>query len=192
MKRLLSLVVLAPILLSSTPADATTVLRISLEKMTRASAVILHGTVASSQAVAVKGNERHIRTDVTIEITELVKGPKDMRRITLELPGGQLGKYAMKIPGMPSFTAGQEVVLFLEKTAQNWALTGLGQGKFTVYRAADGSKMVRRQLDGIHFVGYDSSGRFKAMPQPRDKPAQTLSSLLSQVRYTLSLPEPAK
>lgn len=166
-------------------ASGTTVLRVSLEKMSSTSDVILHGDVVSSRAVAVDGNARHIRTEVVIRVRQLLKGPAGTKEITLNLPGGRLGDYAMQIPGMPGFSAGEEVVLFLEKTSTSWALTGLGQGKFTVIAGPQGERLVRRQLRGVHFVGFDAQGRFQAVPAPADHPARTVAALLGQVTQHL-------
>ncbi len=191
MKHAFSLCLVGFVIGLTAPAEATTVIRISLDQMTQSSDVILYGQVVSSTPIAVNGNPRHIRTDVHIRITQQLKG-RAMKDITLQLPGGTLGDYAMKIPGMPTFKAGGEVVLFLEKTAQNWALTGLGQGKYSVYRTKEGKQLVRRQLDGVHFVGYDAQGRFKALPQAADKAEQTLSSLLADVKFALAKAKPGK
>jgi len=166
-------------------ASATTVLRVSLQKMTVSSDVILHGEVLSSRAVTVDNNPRNIRTEVHVRVRDLLKGPRGMTELTLQLAGGKVGDWAMKVPGMPTFSAGEQVVLFLEKTAHNWALTGLGQGKFAVVTGPDGVRRVRRQLDGMRFMGYDAKGRFQAVQRPADGPQQTLAALLAEVRHTL-------
>ncbi len=168
-------------------ASATTVVRVSLQKMTLTSDLIVRGTVTRSEVVAVGGNERHLRTDVTIAIERVLKGDKARKILELQMPGGRLGKWAMDIPGMPRFTKGEEVVLFLEKTPKRWALTGLGQGKFTVRTVADGRRLVRRELGGVHFVGFDPKGRFVPVAQPQDKPQQTVEALLAEVRHILKV-----
>ena len=172
-------------------ARATTVIPITLDRMTASSDVILHGEVLSSRVVAVAGNERHLQTVVTVRVDRLLKGPKGTGEVTLRLPGGKLGKWAMQIPGMPTFKAGEEVVLFLEKTRTSWALTGLSQGKFTVYRdPKDGTRRVRRHLDGVHFVGFDPKGQFSPQPRPKDRTGQSAASLLSEVEGLLRKPAP--
>lgn len=167
-------------------AAGTTVVKIDLATMTHASHVIVHGEVVSVTPVAVGGNERHIRTDVVIRVLDLLKGPRGLRTLTLQLPGGKLGAWAMQIPGMPGFIAGEEVVLFLENTRANYALTGLSQGKFSVRTDPDGVKRVKRHLDGIHFVAWDKKGRFGPAVFPREDPSQTLKGLIAEVRTVLS------
>ena len=166
-------------------AGATTVVRIDLQTMTHASHVIVHGEVVSVTPVAVNGNERNIRTDIVVRVQDLLKGPRGLKTLTLQLPGGKLGGWAMQIPGMPGFTAGEEVVLFLEKTKANYAIAGLSQGKFSIRNDPDGVKRVRRQLDGVHFVGWDATGKFGPVVHPKDDPSQTLKALLGEVRATV-------
>ena len=174
---------------------ATTVLPISLATMTRASDLIVHGTVTGSRVEAVNGNERHLRTIVDVSVTELLRGAPGTRTVQLQLMGGRLGKWAMEIPGMPTFSAGEEVVLFLEKTSVNWALTGLAQGKFTVFAGEGGKKMVRRKLDGLHFVALTEkkSPDTAAVPligQPDGGRVQALDALLAEVRALVARPAP--
>jgi hypothetical protein len=168
--------------LAPRPASATTVVRIGLEQMTSSSAVILHGVVTSARVETIGGNERHLHTLVDVRVDELLRGPDGTKTITLDLMGGRLGKWAMMIPGMPSFTAGEEVVLFLEKTEKNWALTGLAQGKYAVSANATGQKVVRRNLEGIHFMALDEKGRLQPVHGGLDEREQALGALLAEVR----------
>lgn len=168
--------------LAPAPAHATTVIRVTVEQMTRTSALVLHGDVVSSTPVAVNGNPRHIRTDVVVRVREVVKGQRGLKTLTLHLPGGKLGQWAMHVPGVPGFTAGEEVVLFLEKTSDGHAICGLAQGKFHVETGKDGVKRVRRRLDGVHFVAWDGEGRLGPAEHPQDPPERTLATLLAEVR----------
>lgn len=181
-----ALAVSAALLAFAAPASATTVLRVSVEKMALASDVILHGEVVTSRAVAVNGNPRHIRTDVVIKVTDLIKGQRGTREIKLELPGGKLGDWTMHFPGMPGFKDGEEVVLFLEKTQTNYAITGLSQGKFSVFTAKDGAKrLVRRNLDGLHFVAFGQKGEFQKTATPEQRTEQTVDALKAEIRQHL-------
>lgn len=177
--------VLAATFLISSAASATTVLQVSVEQMSLASHTIAHGVVISSRAETIDGNPRHIRTIVKIEVKQLLRGQAGTRQLTLELPGGQVGSWAMKIPGMPSFTAGEEIVVFLEKTKQNWALTGLSQGKFSVTTDTLGNKTVTRSLDGIHMVARDKDGRLREAHTKNQEQKQTLVGLLTEVAHYL-------
>lgn len=167
----------------SVPATATTVIKLSLEKMALSSDVIAHGSVTRVEVVAVNGNQRHLRTDVTIQVRDMIKGDRGTKELTLKLIGGTRGKWAMRIPGMPSFKQGEEVVLFLEKTSVSYALTGLAQGKFSV-QIRGSKKMVRRNLSGMHFMGFDKTGKMAEVAPPRDN-MQVLSALLAETRHVI-------
>ena len=177
--------VLAAAILLSPAVPATTVLKISVEQMTLASHTIAHGVVVSSRAETIDGNPRHIRTIVVVDVKRLLRGQAGTRQLRLELPGGQVGPWAMKIPGMPSFTAGEEVVLFLEKTQKNWALTGLSQGKFSVATDPKGKKTVERSLDGIHMMTRNAKGRLQEAHTKTKAQKQTLAGLLAEVTHYL-------
>ena len=167
-------------------ASATTVLKVTVEQMTLASHTIVHGVVTASRAETVNGNPKHIRTVVDVEVRQLLRGTRGTRHITLNLPGGRVGDWAMQIPGMPSFTAGEEVVLFLEKTKDNWAISGLSQGKFTVAKAPSGEKLVQRHLDGLHMMQRATDGRLAPVHQAKGQKLQTLSGLLAEVTAYLN------
>ncbi|HIA03771.1 MAG TPA: hypothetical protein EYN66_18015 [Myxococcales bacterium] len=65
------------------------------------------------------------------------------------------------------------------------------QGKFSVYVGANNQKLIRRNLSGMHFVGFDKQGRFQRRSQPTDKTTWPLSDLLDQVK-ALVLTHPKK
>ena len=163
-------------------AGATTVVRLTLPEMVKGSHTIVLARVVSAQPVSIGKTGRNIQTHVRLNVESVLKGVSTKKSLTLKLAGGRLGKWAIHVPGMPSFSAGEQVVLFLEKTSDNWALTGLAQGKFSIYMGANNQKLVRRNLGGMHFVGFDKQGRFQRRSQPTDKTTWLLSDLLDQVK----------
>ncbi len=197
MRFLLSCFAVALAAFMSPPAFATTVIEIDLDKMTSSSDVVVHGRVRDAHVEAVAGNERHLRTVVEIDVVELLKGERTRTSVRLELPGGRLGKWAMHIPGMPTFTTGEELVLFLEALPatstrpDGFAITGLSQGKFVVTSNEASVKQVKRNLDGLHFYQKPGAERLieKSGPTPVHSHAapkaampQTLAGLLGEVR----------
>ncbi len=166
--------VLIAALCSAAPASATTVLPVTIDQLARGSDVIVHGVVLASEPHTVDGNERHIRTRVVIDVTTLLKGARGTKSITLDLPGGNVGDWTMQIPGMPRFAVGEELVVFLERTKRSYAISGMSQGKFSVFTDKIGRRMVRRSFRGLHFAG----------KRPREA-ARTLASLLAEVRVAI-------
>ena len=54
---------------------------------------------------------------------------------------------------MTEFSDGEEVVVFLYRTPIGyWRCYGMGQGKYTVVRSADGGKRVRTNVAGLTLV----------------------------------------
>ncbi|MEC8025711.1 MAG: hypothetical protein VX223_17400 [Myxococcota bacterium] len=186
MARTIAILAFTSLCLLAFTASATTVLKVSVEQMTVASDTIVHGVVRSSRAETIRDNPRHIQTVVNIDVRQLIRGARGTREITLILPGGRVGDWAMHIPGMPSFIAEEEVVLFLEKTSKNWAICGLSQGKFTVIPAKDGTKVVQRNLDGIHMVDKTSRTTSVRRHGVSRAPQQTLTGLLTEVKHYLA------
>ena len=132
-------------------ASATVVQRASLEALVKSSAVIVHGVVRAVDEASPKASAP-FRTMVDIDITEPVKGlAAGTSSLQLELPGGRSGGFAMYVPGMPRFVAGDEVGLLLEATSAGFVPAGLAQGVFHVERAT-GAAVVRRQLEGATYA----------------------------------------
>ena len=177
--------------MASGSASATTVLKISLNEMTLGSDLIIQGSIKSAETVALGGNERHLQTHVVVNVRNVLKGQKGMKSLRLELMGGKLGKWITHIPGMPTFTPGEEVVLFLEKTRTNWALTGLSQGKFVVQKGSDGVQRVRRTVDGLHFMKRNKRGQI-AETEPPKPMVQELGSFLAEIRTYLTAAKKAQ
>ena len=77
-----------------------------------------------------------IYTYVTIEVDEVVKGwiPED--RIVLKQLGGQMDEIGLAVGGQAAFSAGEEVLLFLETRPRDGSLytTALWEGKWSIRR----------------------------------------------------------
>jgi len=157
---LLGLLALVALALPARPAGATIVLEATLEDMTRVSALVVRGEVTAVTSRAEGERGTRLVTDVTLRLAEVLKGSREPGEFTFTVPGGQAGEYVMMIPGMPRFRVGQEVVLFLEPTADGFVPSGLQQGRFTVLREPitgrevalrtfdEGIALARRQADG--------------------------------------------
>lgn len=114
-------------------ASATTVLRLGLDELVSQSEQIVQGKVQRAEAV-VQG--RRVYTIVTIQVRDQLKGAASPKReVTFTQLGGRTERLATYVPGTPTFVAGEEVIVFLERPAAHGAplvVTGLAQGKFKV------------------------------------------------------------
>jgi hypothetical protein len=71
-------------------------------------------------------------TLVTVSDLSILKGAAD-DSITLEFYGGVAGEYAIRVPDMPTFVAGERVVLFIAGNGKNVCpLVGVWQGSFRI------------------------------------------------------------
>jgi hypothetical protein len=133
-----------PGLLLSTLTLATTVLPVSLERMSTSAELIFYGTVISNETKADE-TSGHIATFTTFEVIEVVKGDVGATH-TIKQLGGQLSgnKVMHQVHGVPRFTIGEKVVVFLPQESRLGFASplGLSQGRFVV-REQNGVNTVR-------------------------------------------------
>lgn len=171
------------------PARATVVLEVGLDEMSRSSDVIFHGTVTRTDVVALQGQATRLVTDITFSVAEVVKGRAlaPDPTFTLRLIGGARNGLELRIPGMPRFTPGDEVLLFLERTDDGFALTGLSQGRFEVTRDPEtGEAVVDRDVGGVGMARFGAKGAFEMTGPPQKIERIPLSAVLDEVRYWIA------
>ncbi len=160
----------ALLVLSSSALFATTLHGpADLATLTRASTAVVRARVVSVASHFGAGGEQSglIFTTVQLEPLEQLAGAPVAARIAVRVPGGAAGALEQEVVGTPSFTAGEEVVLFLRLRApasathpdiyevSRWAL-----GKFSVSPGAAGqSARARRDRSGVECVGCAESER---------------------------------
>lgn len=165
---------------------ATTVVYVDVPEMTRASALILHGSVATVTTRNLGTMEApRIVTDVKLRVHRVLKGKNRGPEFTLRLIGGTVDGHSLKVPGTPAFRPEEEVLLFLEWTGENFALCGLAQGKFTIDRDHSDKPQARRSLQGLCVVQKDrtETSRIEHPLEPESPIA--LDSLLTTIRTHL-------
>jgi hypothetical protein len=136
-------------ILIATSARASQVIHLDTRGLVRESSDIVIGQVEDQSA---HWNAEHTRivTDVTVHVTQRLKGAA-AERITLQQWGGEIDGLRYAIPGAPSFTRGEEALLFVWRDAQGRPqVDGLAQGKFEIRRdPATGERLVQRAADGL-------------------------------------------
>lgn len=163
----------------SSSLGATTVQRFALEELTGNAENIFLGTCQTASTEQVDGQ---LFTRYRFAVTETIKG-EQRPNLELLLPGGEFQGTRVRIPGMPAFVPGEEMVLFL--TAENqlghaWPV-GLGQGKFRIQRrGAAKQARIYQELDGLSF--HDPTAAKPAAPQPASLQGLPLDQFLGQVR----------
>ena len=117
--------------LASVPALATVLLPADFREVAAGSQIIVHGRVVDVRSEWVEGNTR-IDSFVTIAASSFYRGAP-AQTVTFRVPGGQVGRYKAVMVGAPTFTVGEEAVLFLNaKGPAVPNVFGLNQGVFRV------------------------------------------------------------
>ncbi len=178
-----------PLMFAAPPAGATTVLKVDVPAMVRLSEWVVRARVLAVSPVdlrdaAHRGADR-LFTDVQLEILEAYHGDKVPGLYTMRLMGG-VGKdgLAMTIPGMPSFTAGEEVVLFLEPSRDGHLPAGLMQGVWRVIRSPLGPPVVQQWTGGVLMMQPGPGGGLVADEAAHTHPFKhkLLSALAQEIR----------
>jgi hypothetical protein len=110
-------------------------------EMLAGSETVVHGRVVDVRSYDTAGRKT-IETRITVQVIESLKGDAG-QVVYFRVPGGQVGRYRRVMVGAPSFTAGEELVLFLRGRAPVVPQPfGLTQGVYRVARDAAGRGTV--------------------------------------------------
>ncbi|MEM1248611.1 MAG: fibronectin type III domain-containing protein [Acidobacteriota bacterium] len=165
---LVAIVTLAALLASSPVAATTYVMTTDDELLDRAGVVVV-ARVTASEASPLTGKPR---TDYTIEIERLVKGFVPAGTLIVRTLGGvRRSGEAMRVYGMPTFTPGERVLLFLAaRTDGTYDLVEMGLGAFQEL-TLPGRSLAVRSLGASHTVarpGDTRAAERRQAHEPRD------------------------
>jgi hypothetical protein len=127
MKRLCLLLFVLAASLSAGALRASLLRAMSLGELVNEADRIVVGSVVAIDA-AWDVQHRRIISTIEVDVEESWKGSATSRRITIVQPGGSVGEMEMTVQGMPSFSAGERSVLFLQGQ-RRFQVVGMGQGK---------------------------------------------------------------
>jgi hypothetical protein len=133
-------------------AEATTVLAESIDEMAVRAPIVVRAQVHQSQA-GWSESPRRIWTWTELAITEVIKG-KVPTVVLVKQPGGVVGPVGQAVPGVASFAAGEDCVLFLEPSPDEpkvYLVRGLAAGKIS-FVERQGQQVAQRSLDGLNLV----------------------------------------
>ncbi len=147
-------VLCACLVVAMLPAQGTQVQYKSVEQLGEDSSAVVRGTVASVRSF---WNEKHTKifTATVITVDESYKGRPGGTVEVLQI-GGTVDNVQVTAHGALHWTAGEEVVLFLEPyTEGRYQVAGFSQGKFNIERDPDtGAAYIKRAaLEGAQMVG---------------------------------------
>jgi hypothetical protein len=116
-----------------TIASATVLVPAEFREIVGGSEIIVHARIVDVRPQWADGR-RWVDSIVTAEVVASLKGDV-ADTITFKVPGGQLGRYRSVVVGAPAFAKGDEAVLFLKHSGDEWpGVFGLNQGVFRVRR----------------------------------------------------------
>ena len=149
------------LLIAAGPAAAAVAPPVTVENLAREADAVVRGKV--QRRVSRWGeDQRHIFTFVTVRVGAVWRGSAPAR-ITVRVPGGEVGEIGQKVDAAPEFEDGEEVVLFLlREDGDTFRVHGLALGKFQVKKGE-----ARPGLDRFTFTkGLIPAGerRVEAMP----------------------------
>ena len=167
-------------------ATATVVVHLGLEEMSQASDVIAHAAVKSVEVIAPSPGV--LLTRITFHARDVVRGEGDFHSgdLTVVVIGGRGADREVRIPGMPTFRVGEEVLIFLERTDHGHAFTGLSQGVFRIhFEPMTGAPVASRSIRGLGLVNLDPGGKMRWMHAPSPVVNHPLAHLRSEIRWHL-------
>jgi hypothetical protein len=127
-------------------ARGLTVEKLSFDQLTRRADAIVRGKVDEVKTRQASQSSP-MATVVKVVVEKQFKGPR-LSWVTIEQPGGSRGDIALGVPGSAEFTAGEDVILFLERRrGGTFAVVGGKQGKFSAVTQSDGHLVVE---DFVH------------------------------------------
>lgn len=169
-------------------AYSTTVVSLSVDKMTKEADLIVRGVV-NSRTTQWNQAKTRIYTITKIDIQETYKGSiKASHSISIRQIGGEIDGLVQTIAGNAKFSAGEEVIVFLEShpTEGIHFVMGMAQGKYSINRTRN-PPAISRSINSLHRVNVRQIQPVLHIVTPTSPaPLPTLVSLVSQIQNALA------
>ncbi len=164
-------------LLGGSPAEATTLARLSTEQIVDASELIVRGTVVEVWSELDENGA--VWTRAQVDVTEVLKGDPETATVVVDQRGGTYAGRTYETGGSARFSVGEDALLFLETLSGGHVVpVGLVQGKYTVRMDPYLRAPIAQRVSMPFGVEYDA--RF--LPLPKNGTQLRLSDLEDQVR----------
>ncbi len=136
---------------SSIVATATTVVPMSVERLTEASSHVVEGVALQNWS---QWNPQHtmILTYTKFQVQRTLKGQAPAVVIVKQI-GGKVGSTVQKVSGVRHLRTGERTVLFLrpgDERDGTLVITGLVQGNFAVRTAENGAEIVSNGMPEVN------------------------------------------
>jgi len=156
-------------------SSATTLQRMSISDLSHAATLIVRARCTGNFT---RWETGEIWTLTSFEVQETWKGSPPAQ-VTVRLLGGRFGNLTSSVSGVPRFVAGEEVVLFLERTvAGDLSIVSWIQGTFRIARdRATGSDTITQDTAASEIL--DPSPTSRQQSAIRRMPAGEFRSLVA-------------
>lgn len=157
-KIIASILLALTLLFAGTAARPTTLVRMSVAQMTQTAQLVIR---ARCVANSVRWDRGEIWTFTGFAVEETWKGtfhPFSTQYLTIRLLGGTVGQFTSNVSGVPRFSPGEEVVLFLEPADPqgSYSVVSWLQGTFRVHEDLRTGQKVAVQ-DSASFETFEAS-----------------------------------
>ena len=143
------------------PAYSSSVNEVGLGEMASASELVFEGRVLSVDS-RWSEDGRSIRTEVTYEVLDVIKGSTTGRTVTLSFLGGNVGHLRLAITDLNMPVPGEKGVYFVENTDRQQVnpLYGWSQGHFLLVRDPSGKGERVLTADARPVTALEQAGFF--------------------------------
>jgi hypothetical protein len=143
MRSLQAIIVFASVTFAAATAHAASVVAVGTSDLTARCDFIFHGTALRTWTAA-GPSKGSIRTYVEFSVADVLKGDRNLSKVTLSYLGGVLNGRGLRVEGLRLPRIGEEGVYFVERLGRSQVhpLYGWDQGRFLVREDADGRKAV--------------------------------------------------
>jgi hypothetical protein len=133
------------LILATLTSHAMTLSPAPLGELLEEADAVVHGVIIERRAEAVPGQPNQLRTRYILWIWDHLKAPKAAPNVPMPAsgwlefvqPGGSTDHITVRVPGVPTFKGGDEVILLLTQTP--WGLQPLGYPLGTFFIQASGA-----------------------------------------------------
>lgn len=132
------------LLLTAPVSSALSVRQFGIESILNNSAIVAEGRVTNIEVTRHPTSPSILRTYVTMELLDVIKGGSQPRTITFSILGGKIDNYTFGVAGYRMPALGESGVYFLIDPAVNYAqpFYGWGQGRFQIAKNENGASYV--------------------------------------------------
>ncbi|MFH1436404.1 MAG: hypothetical protein ABIJ56_11860 [Pseudomonadota bacterium] len=176
-------------LMSLTTASwATTLLQMSIDKMSAEAAAVVVGEVTDMTSEW-SPDQTAIFTTITIKVATCVAGECGDTMLVKQR-GGTVGEATFYIPGMPKFSRGQKVLLFLDHSYEGeagyYSVIGMCQGMFVIDKEKTSGIKFAVQQGGAALAGAGADGVIRVLGSGEQKPMKIpLKKLIKKIQNAI-------